>query len=71
MEECKVLIGRDNICRHLAIGKSVFYDLIYNAGLPASKRGERGRWITNTKLLDEWSCEAALNKASDISSLKN
>ena len=71
MEECKVLIGRDSICRHLNVGKSVFYDLVYNAGLPASKQGGRRRWVSNMTLLDEWSRKVALNKTPDISSFNN
>ena len=68
MEECKILIGRDTICRHLNVGKSVFYDLVRNAGLPASKQGARGRWVSNMTVLNEWSIKVAVNKIANISS---
>ena len=50
--ECKILISRDAICRHLGIGKKEFYDLV-KTGMPARQLSS-GRWVAHSDVIDGW-----------------
>lgn len=58
-KDCKILISRDAICRHLGVGKKVFYDLV-KSGLPA-RQLDSGRWVAHIDVIDGWFMEFTLS----------
>jgi excisionase family DNA binding protein len=49
-----VLLGVRAICAYLRVGPHTFYAWVKEHGFPATRTPSGQRWITSTKLVDDW-----------------